>query len=301
MTNEEKEKTGSASTSTSFKSKKSVMSSQSNTVKENENEKLKEVAEFPNLKVSGDSPVDTELCAEVIDLDLSENDIEVQGNGIGETNKYDFIQKNKDNIQKKKSNAEKEKDSVLDKATSDWICDECNAQNFAKLLSGLLRLKCFKCQSPRGSSTQLVLSVAEVIRFVMISFTCRLYDVLSNHFVCNFVCTHQMGVILFYVTSMLRSIFVRVIAFVITLASVFPRCYTFFVFNHSSLHFEIPILLPVRFHFIFFYFFYLMHFDAGPILACAASTTPAIINTRISTVLHLKNMNILIYLFRWTR
>ena len=166
LTNEEKEKNSSSSTSTSFKSKKAAVSStQNNTTKDNENEKAKELMEIPNLKLSGDSPINTELGSKVIDSGLSKNaDVQSEGD---EVNKYDFIQKNKDNIQKKKSNVEKEKESVLDKATSDWICDECNAQNFAKLLSGLLRLKCFKCQSPRGSTTQLVLSVAEVILLEM--------------------------------------------------------------------------------------------------------------------------------------
>ena len=174
MTNEEKEKNSSTSTSTSFKSKKSITSSaQSNTIKENENEKVKELMEIPNSKLSGDSPIGTGLSSSITDLDVSKNaDAETQEE---EVNKYDFIQKNKDNIQKKKSNVEKEKESVLDKSTSDWICDECNAQNFDKLLSGLIRLKCFKCQSPRGSTTQLVLSIAEVIRYIMIYFNILCY------------------------------------------------------------------------------------------------------------------------------
>jgi hypothetical protein len=69
-------------------------------------------------------------------------------------------------IYKKKPPEIKEK--VLDKATSDWLCDNCDAQNFAKLLSGNLRVKCFKCSTTRGKSCVLVLSVAEVILYVYI-------------------------------------------------------------------------------------------------------------------------------------
>jgi hypothetical protein len=71
----------------------------------------------------------------------------------------DFITKNKE-IYKKKNIEESEK--ILDRQTADWICDNCSSQNFAKLLSGMLRVKCFKCQTARGSSCSLVLSVAEV-------------------------------------------------------------------------------------------------------------------------------------------
>jgi hypothetical protein len=53
-------------------------------------------------------------------------------------------------------------EKVLDKATSDWLCDNCDAQNFAKLLSGNSRVKCFKCSTTRGASCVLVLSVAQV-------------------------------------------------------------------------------------------------------------------------------------------
>ena len=71
----------------------------------------------------------------------------------------DYIAKNKE-IYKKKNTEESEK--ILDRLTADWMCDNCNAQNFAKLLSGVQRVKCFKCQSVRGTSCSLVLSVAEV-------------------------------------------------------------------------------------------------------------------------------------------
>jgi hypothetical protein len=53
-------------------------------------------------------------------------------------------------------------EKVLDKATADWLCDNCDAQNFAKLMSGNLRVKCFKCSTTRGASCNLVLSVAEI-------------------------------------------------------------------------------------------------------------------------------------------
>lgn len=71
----------------------------------------------------------------------------------------DFIAKNKEKFQKKKND---EVEKTLDRDSADWLCDECNAQNFAKLLSGVKRLKCFKCQAVRGSSNSLVKSVAEV-------------------------------------------------------------------------------------------------------------------------------------------
>ena len=79
----------------------------------------------------------------------------------------DFISKNKE-IYKKKNIEESEK--ILDRQTADWICDNCNSQNFAKLLSGVLRVKCFKCQTARGATCSLVLSVAEV--------RTRIYDVI---------------------------------------------------------------------------------------------------------------------------
>jgi ribosomal protein L37AE/L43A len=121
------------------------------------------------------------------DEDFSEFDpvgkSEINPETVFSTN--DFITKNKE-IYKKKNIEESEK--ILDRQTADWICDNCNSQNFAKLLSGVLRVKCFKCQTARGSSCSLVLSVAEVRTrtynelyilfftsfFIFISTTCML-------------------------------------------------------------------------------------------------------------------------------
>ena len=92
----------------------------------------------------------------ITDLELSENtDLSLDKNII----ELDFIAKNKEKFQKKKND---EVEKTLDRDSADWLCDECNAQNFAKLLSGVKRLKCFKCQAVRGSSNSLVKSVAEV-------------------------------------------------------------------------------------------------------------------------------------------
>lgn len=46
----------------------------------------------------------------------------------------------------------------LSRETSDWLCDSCNTQNFAKLASGLPRLKCFRCQTTKSDSCTLVAS-----------------------------------------------------------------------------------------------------------------------------------------------
>ena len=48
----------------------------------------------------------------------------------------------------------------LDRATADWLCDDCGNQNFAKLLSGVPRLKCFKCQAKKSATCELVISAA---------------------------------------------------------------------------------------------------------------------------------------------
>ena len=47
---------------------------------------------------------------------------------------------------------------VLDRNTADWLCDSCSNQNFAQLKSGLPRVKCFKCQTPKSASCTLVAS-----------------------------------------------------------------------------------------------------------------------------------------------
>ena len=89
------------------------------------------------------------------DLESSENTDLTSDTTI----ELDFVAKNKEKFQKKKND---EVEKILDLDSADWLCDECNAQNFAKLLSGAKRLKCFKCQAVRGSTTSLVKSVAEV-------------------------------------------------------------------------------------------------------------------------------------------
>jgi hypothetical protein len=89
------------------------------------------------------------------DLESSENTDSNSDTKI----ELDFIAKNKEKFQKKKND---EVEKTLDLDSADWLCDECNAQNFAKLLSGVKRLKCFKCQAVRGSTSSLVKSVAEV-------------------------------------------------------------------------------------------------------------------------------------------
>ena len=48
----------------------------------------------------------------------------------------------------------------LDRATADWLCDDCGNQNFCKLLSGAPRLKCFKCQAKKSATCELVISAA---------------------------------------------------------------------------------------------------------------------------------------------
>jgi hypothetical protein len=89
------------------------------------------------------------------DLESSENTDVTSDTKI----ELDYIAKNKEKFQKKKND---EVEKTLDSDSADWLCDECNAQNFAKLLSGVKRLKCFKCQAVRGSTSSLVKSVAEV-------------------------------------------------------------------------------------------------------------------------------------------
>lgn len=46
----------------------------------------------------------------------------------------------------------------LDRETADWLCDACGSQNFAKLLNGQPRVKCFRCQTPKSSTCSLVAS-----------------------------------------------------------------------------------------------------------------------------------------------
>ena len=50
---------------------------------------------------------------------------------------------------------------TFDSESSDWLCDSCGNQNFAKLPSGLLRSKCFKCQAPKSDACTLVASCTD--------------------------------------------------------------------------------------------------------------------------------------------
>jgi hypothetical protein len=49
---------------------------------------------------------------------------------------------------------------VLNRDTADWLCDSCGNQNFSKLASGVQRVRCFRCQTPKSDSCQLVASTA---------------------------------------------------------------------------------------------------------------------------------------------
>ena len=49
---------------------------------------------------------------------------------------------------------------VIDRATADWLCVQCNTQNFATLANGVSRTKCFKCQFPKSDTCELVVRVA---------------------------------------------------------------------------------------------------------------------------------------------
>eukprot|EP01038_Epipyxis_sp_PR26KG_P008683 gene8683-11734_t len=44
----------------------------------------------------------------------------------------------------------------LDRNESDWLCDSCGNQNYAKLASGQMRLKCFRCSNPKSDAVTLV-------------------------------------------------------------------------------------------------------------------------------------------------
>ena len=50
----------------------------------------------------------------------------------------------------------------LDPEVADWLCDSCGNQNYAKLASGLPRLKCFKCQTLKSNKAVLVSSTSVV-------------------------------------------------------------------------------------------------------------------------------------------
>ena len=104
------------------------------------------------------------------------------GEGEGEATAVDFSQYPKGG--KGTKGAKLVPDVTLDPATADWICDgcvirccgrffhyplppnlhrpppSCGNQNFARLASGVPRLKCFKCQVPRGPNCSLVMNAA---------------------------------------------------------------------------------------------------------------------------------------------
>ena len=50
----------------------------------------------------------------------------------------------------------------LDRATADWLCDQCNSQNFAVFANGDPRLKCFKCRAPKTDTCELVATMASI-------------------------------------------------------------------------------------------------------------------------------------------
>uniref|UniRef100_A0A7S3M923 RNA helicase n=1 Tax=Spumella elongata TaxID=89044 RepID=A0A7S3M923_9STRA len=50
----------------------------------------------------------------------------------------------------------------LNRETADWLCDNCGHQNFACLASGLPRVKCFRCQTAKSATCQLVASSTAV-------------------------------------------------------------------------------------------------------------------------------------------
>ena len=52
---------------------------------------------------------------------------------------------------------------VLSAAIADWLCISCNQQNFAKLQSGVMRTKCFKCGNAKSDDCELVVSTQAVV------------------------------------------------------------------------------------------------------------------------------------------
>ena len=167
MVAEEKEKNSSNSTSTRGKKSINTNSTSASSV----SVKSDVSGKSENLKVSGnDSTANTVISSdETLSMDSKMTDItndtnsnnknSNNNNNNDDNNPSDYITKNKESYQKMKTD---ETEKVLNRATADWLCDNCNAQNFAKLLSGVERTKCFKCQYVRGSNCSLVLSVAEV-------------------------------------------------------------------------------------------------------------------------------------------
>ena len=47
---------------------------------------------------------------------------------------------------------------TLDPTTADWLCVGCNTQNYARLATGQLRTKCFKCGGTKSDACELVQS-----------------------------------------------------------------------------------------------------------------------------------------------
>ena len=58
---------------------------------------------------------------------------------------------------------------ALDEETADWLCESCGSQNFAKLASGIKRVKCFKCQVAKPSTCVLVASARTIASSVSTS------------------------------------------------------------------------------------------------------------------------------------
>lgn len=51
--------------------------------------------------------------------------------------------------------------SMLDRATSDWLCDQCGVQNYNLVaVTGQVRMKCFRCQTNKSNTCQLVITLS---------------------------------------------------------------------------------------------------------------------------------------------
>ena len=119
---------------------------------------LSRVNDDNNLKISSSDNSDATTVILVEETNFTDLNNAID-DSTGKESILDYISKNKETYKKK---ADVEVEKVLDRSTADWLCDNCNGQNFAKLLSGVVRTKCCKCQAVRGSGGSLVLSLAEV-------------------------------------------------------------------------------------------------------------------------------------------
>ena len=51
---------------------------------------------------------------------------------------------------------------IFDRANADWLCVQCNAQNFSHFANGNPRINCFKCKSARTDTCELVANMASI-------------------------------------------------------------------------------------------------------------------------------------------